>query len=312
MSIMAALMTVLLLVVRIIPGKWFPKYMAYFLWGIVGIRLCLPVALQSKASLIHFLAERFIKSVPLPNTAIDLPQTSFTNVIQSVTDYYPLDYKNEVLEKFFELSGVVWMIGAGVCLMVFILFYSVTSIQLNKGTRMKTPDCLDPIKKQLKVYKTIPVYQHQAITSPLVFGVLKPRIIIPYNMASMNLELILFHELVHIKRYDNLWKLLSIFVVCIHWFNPFAWLFLYFSGRDMELACDEKVLNTIEVEKKKEYAQTLTMLATRQNYPLSAFGNTAVKIRIMGIVTHKKLALWMVLLATLFCATVAVMLLTNP
>ncbi len=197
-------------------------------------------------------------------------------------------------------------------LFVFIVFYGLTGRQLKKATLLKGIEGLEPLQRKLNITRKIKLYQHEGIASPLVFGFIKPRIILPSKGKWDNLDIILLHELVHVKRWDNLWQLLSMLAVCIHWFNPFAWLFLYFYGRDRELACDEKVLRTLGIEHKKAYADALVQLVTGHHLLGSAFGHSSVKLRIVKIIAYKNITLWMAIVATLFCTLMAAMFMTNP
>lgn len=142
---------------------------------------------------------------------------------------------------------------------------------------------------------TIRIYVHDRIRSPLVFGIIRQKIVIPKSLLQLEqtqMQYVLTHELVHIRRHDNLWKLLSAAAVCIHWFNPAVWLMYILSARDLELSCDERVLSVHGSRGRQEYAMTLLTLAQNQmgtTLFCSGFLENPVKERIVAIMKYKKL-----------------------
>lgn len=142
---------------------------------------------------------------------------------------------------------------------------------------------------------TIRIYVHDRIRSPLVFGIIRQKIVIPKSLLQLEqtqMQYVLTHEMVHIRRHDNLWKLLSAAAVCIHWFNPAVWLMYILSARDLELSCDERVLSVHGSRGRQEYAMTLLTLAQNQmgtTLFCSGFLENPVKERIVAIMKYKKL-----------------------
>ena len=155
------------------------------------------------------------------------------------------------------------------------------------------------------------IYLSEKVTSPAVYGVLRPRIILPTNWADRNLEWILLHERTHIRRLDNLWRVLAFVVVVLHWFNPVAWIFLKLLLTDLELACDEGVLAQLEEDRRKEYALSLLDGKAGRNVFTSAFGGAKIRTRIENILSYRKMK-WISLIAFVGLAlAISYVLLTN-
>ncbi|MDO4747898.1 MAG: M56 family metallopeptidase [Eubacteriales bacterium] len=155
------------------------------------------------------------------------------------------------------------------------------------------------------------IYVSDKITSPVTYGIIRPRIILPKNYNDNDLKYILMHEQAHNKRLDNLWRIVAIVTACTHWFNPLSWLFLKVFLENLELACDEKVLKNSAEEDKKRYALTLINCAESKSLYASAFGGARVKVRIERILSYKKLSLFAVITFLVFASVIAYTLLTN-
>jgi beta-lactamase regulating signal transducer with metallopeptidase domain len=165
------------------------------------------------------------------------------------------------------------------------------------------------------VRRKVLLYASDAVSSPVVFGVFRPRIVIPPALTHDReaLRFVLLHELAHIRRGDNALRAVSAALLCVHWFNPLVWLMFLLSGRDMELACDAAVLRRIDQPARKQYALVLAALAeNRQPVLAVAFGQSAVRQRILGIVRYKRATVATIILSAAFIAALAVVMLTNP
>ena len=165
----------------------------------------------------------------------------------------------------------------------------------------------------------IPLYYSDQITSPVTFGILRYSIVLPKTMRSGEFSgqnYILLHECMHIRNRDNLRKMLALLCVCIHWFSPFVWIWLFLFYRDLELACDEAVLSCLGRETRESYALTLiAFMEQNQNRSImnSSFGQTAVKERIVSIMNYKKKGLLSVTLsAALLCSSLTVFAANKP
>ncbi|MBR5658679.1 MAG: M56 family metallopeptidase, partial [Lachnospiraceae bacterium] len=207
----------------------------------------------------------------------------------------PMTYKVDLLADVFDYASFVWAVIAAAVLITLTLIYFVTKAELRGAKRM---------------YDN--VYSSQKITSPAVYGILRPRIIIPEHLRDAEgLDLILLHEKRHIRRGDNFWRLLAFITAAIHWFNPFVWIFLKCFLSDVELACDESALAKLPREKQKAYALELLNVQQSKTVFASAFGGAKIRTRIEHIISYKKMTVFSALLFAAFVVAVAYMLLTN-
>lgn len=159
------------------------------------------------------------------------------------------------------------------------------------------------------------IFQSENVASPFVLGIIKPRIYLPFNMNGQDLEHVVAHEQAHIRRKDHWWKPLGFLLLTIHWFNPLMWLAYVLLCRDIELACDEKVIKELDNEQRADYAQALVVCSVNRRMiaacPL-AFGEIGVKDRVKSVMNYKKPEFWIIFLAVIACVIVAVCFLTNP
>ena len=151
--------------------------------------------------------------------------------------------------------------------------------------------------------------------SPFVLGLIKPKIYLPFNMNEKDMEHVVAHEMAHIRRKDHLWKPLGFLLLTFHWFNPLMWLGYVLLCRDIELACDEKVIKELDHDARADYSQALLTCSVNRRMiaacPL-AFGEVGVKDRVKSVLNYKKPAFWIIIAAVVACVVVAVCFLTNP
>ncbi|MHB8125351.1 MAG: M56 family metallopeptidase [Desulfitobacteriaceae bacterium] len=312
MSITAALIIMVLLIIRMSFGRWIPKSVVYSLWGIVLFRLLVPVAIPSEVSMLNLFSGFLTRTVAVPKGFERMPDFSTLNSIQAANAYFPLEYKSDILRIIFTVSGYVWIAGAVILSIALLVMYNLTVAHLRKAELIKDSVVLEMCRSRLKVKSEVRLFASDCVASPIVVGIINPRIIIPQDMDEQTLEYALRHELAHIKRRDNLWKMIALFAVCIHWFNPLVWLSLYIADRDMELACDAKVLKDLAGEERKLYAEALVSLAAKQRFAHTSFGGTAIKRRIINIVNYQRVSLFMVVITAVICLALVLLLLTNP
>ena len=159
------------------------------------------------------------------------------------------------------------------------------------------------------------IFQSENVKSPFVLGIIKPRIYLPFNMNGQDLEHVVAHEQAHIHRKDHWWKPLGFLLLTIHWFNPLMWLAYVLLCRDIELACDEKVIKELGNEQRADYMQALVACSVNRRMiaacPL-AFGEVGVKERVKSVMNYKKPAFWVIIIAVIICVGVAACFLTNP
>jgi beta-lactamase regulating signal transducer with metallopeptidase domain len=285
MSLVGALMGGVVLGLRSIRG--FPRGFACALWLAPLVRFWLPFALPGKYSLMALIARFTTHSIPSGGFV-------YTNVVMGAQDYFPLAFKTEVLARVFRTASFVWIAGFGVVLTGLILLYTLNRMRVRSAERLSGN-----------------VYVSDRVTSPAVYGVFRPRILLPPGMAETEQKYILLHEQAHIRRGDNLWRMLALVTVCLHWFNPLAWVFLkYFLG-DMELACDARVLHSLPEAERKAYAHALLNCAEQRGALVSAFGGAKLRRRVEGVLSYRPLTLASALCFTALTAAVLLTLLTN-
>lgn len=316
-SIMASYLILAVILLRVILKKT-PKWSVCLLWGMVAVRLLIPISLESAFSVIPaskpITVEEFdaIKS----NTEDSILKEQETNnyfnseVWESIADE-KIPGENSIgidsdSEKFFKehlanhlgiISGI-WLMG-----MTMLLTYAVLSFT---GLKRK-------VAASICLYDN--VYICDEIDSPFVLGIVKPRIYLSSQTPSEVWEPILKHERGHLGRGDHIWKLLGFFLVAIYWFNPLSWVAYILFCKDMELACDEKATKDMDKKQRADYCQAL--LACSMNQKLAkvcpvAFGEVGVKERIKQVLNYKKPSFWMILLAVIVCVVVSVCFMTNP
>ncbi len=306
MSILASAAGIIVLLIRKI--RRIPRRIIVILWAIPLVRFLVPFGLSSKYSLLSLLPRYAVRTVPvsevvaLPTQKYDLVHSFssensmvMTNIGRWATSYKPMTYKVDLLADVFDYSSFVWVVIAASVLLALTMIYFVTKAELRGAKRL---------------YGN--VYTSQKVTSPAVYGILRPRIIIPENLRDAEgLDLILLHEKRHIRRGDNLWRLLAFITAALHWFNPFVWIFLKCFLSDVELACDESALAKLPQEKQKAYALELLNVQQSKTVFASAFGGAKIRTRIEHIISYKKMTAFSAILFAAFVVAVAYMLLTN-
>jgi hypothetical protein len=239
------------------------------------------------------IAQFTTRSVPAP-LAEGLPPLVYTNFVMGAENYFPLMFKTETLQRVFGAASIVWLAVAGAMLIGLILLYG-----LNR-TRMRGA-----------VHLHANVHVSDKVVSPAVYGIYRPRILLPADVFEADQKYILLHERSHIRRGDNLWRIVALVTACVHWFNPLAWVFLKFFFADMELACDARALRGLPEEERKAYARTLLSCAEQRGALVSAFGGAKLRRRVEGVLCYRPLTLASALCFAVFTAAVLLALLTN-
>lgn len=301
MSISASWLVLAVLIFRLILKK-VPKWVNVLLWGIVAIRMICPFSFESALSLIpsaetipldiEMAAKPTIDSgVPAINSVVNPVLSSFAPPQHVLTSANPLQIWIPIL-------NIIWLVGVS----TFLLYTAVSYWRLRR-------------KVDTSVRYKDNIFQSENVSSPFVLGIIKPRIYLPFNMNGQDLEHVVAHEQAHIRRRDHWWKPLGFLLLTIHWFNPLMWLAYVLLCRDIELACDEKVIKELDNEQRADYAQALVVCSV--NRPMIAacplaFGEVGVKDRVKSVMNYKKPAFWVIIIAVIACVIVAVCFLTNP
>ena len=300
MSISASWLVVAVLILRLVLKKA-PKWVNVLLWGIVAVRLICPFSFESALSLIPS-AETFPeKIISGPNFDV---QTGITPIDNRINDYLgdryfegvtvPTNNGNNVMT----ILTIVWIIGILLLATYTIISYWRLHRKVDTAVRYKDN-----------------IFQSENVSSPFVLGIINPRIYLPFSMNEQDMEHVVAHEQAHIRRKDHWWKPLGFLLLTIHWFNPLMWLAYVLLCRDIELACDEKVIKGLSNEQRADYTQALVACSVNRRMiaacPL-AFGEVGVKERVKSVMNYKKPAFWVIILAVIACVIVAVCFLTNP
>ena len=300
-SIPACFLILAVMLLRLLFKKA-PKALFPVLWAFVGLRLALPFLPESRLSVIPSPETLSYETVryaahPTVQTGIYAVNSAVNPTLGKVFET-PAGGSVSPLYVLTSVMGAIWVIG--VIVMLFYAFF-----------------CYFHLKNRLKtaVLFRDNLYQSEAVTSPFVLGFIRPRIYLPFTLAEKDLDAVVAHEKAHIARGDVLWKLLGYLFLCVYWFNPLVWLAYILFCRDIEFACDERVIGQLAAEERAAYSEALlaaSMPKARIAACPLAFGEGNVKERIKRVLSYKKPAFWVILITVLACAALAVCFLTDP
>ena len=300
MSISASWLVLAVLTCRLVLKKA-PKWVNVLLWGIVAVRLLFPFSVESALSLIPSAEtvspEIMMDAAPTIHTGISAINSVVNPVISQSLAPAPGAGVNP-LQIWIPVLAAVWLIGV-----VGLLAYTgATYWRLRR-------------KVDTAVLFRDNIFQTENVSSPFVLGIIRPRIYLPFRMDEQDIQHVAAHELAHIRRRDHWWKPLGFLLLTVYWFNPLMWLAYVLMCRDIELACDEKVIKELDSEQRADYTQALLTCSVNRRMvaacPL-AFGEVGVKARVKSVMNYKKPAFWIVAVAVIACVAVAVCFLTNP
>ena len=300
MSISASWLIFAVLILRLVLKKA-PKWVNVLLWGIVAIRLICPFSFESALSMIPS-AETFPKKI-ISGPSFDV-QSGITPVDNRINDYLGDRYFEGVTvpanngNTIMTILTIVWTIGILLLVAYTVISYWRLHREIDTAVRYKDN-----------------IFQSENVSSPFVLGLIKPRIYLPFKLDGQDMEHVVAHEQAHIRRKDHWWKPLGFLLLTIHWFNPLMWLAYVLLCRDIELACDEKVIKGLSNEQRADYTQALVDCSVNRRMiaacPLT-FGEVGVKERVKSVMNYKKPAFWVIIIAVIVCVGVAVCFLTNP
>lgn len=336
MSITASIAAVLIIFFRWIFGRRLPKIFNYALWAIVLLRLIIPFSISSMFSVFNVIpapqtnitqrqhyydTERSIPyRINHGNNSVEITAgDALSNNINSSLPSPAPEASVDPLQVLAIAASWIWLVGAAGLLLFSMFTYFHTRNKLKIAVLYKCDSLISHCSQKIKLKKKIQIYISDRIQTPIVCGLIQPRIILPsvfeQDLREAEIRHIITHELVHIKRFDYLIKPLSVLALCVHWFNPVIWMSFILSQKDMEMSCDEKVISVFDHDIRKEYATSLIRLAVKQNGILNcgllAFGESNIKSRIKGIMSFKKHGFRLGTAAVVFLAAIGVMLLTN-
>ena len=278
-----------------------PKWIAVLLWGVVAVRLVVPFSFESALSLIpsaetfnahniQYETPAISSGIPAVNNAVNPVQgeTFATNPAASVNPLYVWTF----------IVSVIWLIGIAAMLLYAVISY---------------------VRVRQSVGESVPyegdIFLCDHVKSPFILGLVRPKIYLPSSMDAASMEPVIAHEKAHLTRCDHWWKPVGFLILTVHWFNPLCWIAYVLLCRDIELACDEKVIRQMDLNGKKQYSTALLEFSTGRRLvticPL-AFGEVGVKERVKNVLNYKKPAFWLIVVAIIACGVVTVCFATNP
>ena len=298
MTYIGSMVIMFILVARMILKKT-PKKYVYILWAVALIRLLLPISFESVLSIIPINARAIPTDVShQTNPHID---TGIAIIDQSINRSLPvaeLGSSINPLQVYLLIGSIIWIIGMMAFLILGIISYSKVQKSIINAKCVESN-----------------IYESMQITTPFVLGLVKAKIYLPTFLSGSEKEYIILHEKTHIKRLDHIIRFISYLTLCLHWFNPLVWLAFYLSEKDMEMSCDEAVINQLGYGVKKNYSMSLLKLATGKRtigiMPL-AFGEGTTKGRIKNILKAKKPKTIVGIFLVLMLGLLSVGLLANP
>ena len=300
MSITAGWIVLAVVLLRLLLKKA-PKWISCLLWVLVGLRLILPFSFESKVSVVpstETVPQEIIYSqAPTINSGVPFVNNSVNPVISESLAPEVGASVNPIQIVIF-VATIVWCIGVAGMLIYALISY----LRVKHKVRISAP-----LREN--------IYICDNIGTPFILGVFKPKIYLPSELPEREAEYVIAHEKSHLKRRDHLWKPIGFALLTVYWFNPLLWLGYVLLCRDIELACDERVIKNMDAEEKKAYSTALLDCSIPRRMisacPL-AFGEVDVKNRIKSVLNYKKPAFWIIVVAIIACIVAAVCLLTDP
>lgn len=300
LSISASWLILAVLVLRVVLKKA-PKWVMPLLWGVVALRLVCLFSIESALSLIPS-AETIPSEIVTETREPVLYEQATLDIVTNPTlpsaAEVPVGVSRQQAQVDFNIYSILWLAG-----MAALLVHALVS-----AGRLKR-------KLATAILLRDNIYESEFVDSPFVFGVVKPNIYLPMHMDEGTAAYVIAHERAHLARRDHWWKVLGYLVLALHWFNPLVWVAYILFCRDIELACDEKVVKGLDGAARADYSQALLSCAAPGRAvaacPL-AFGEGNIKMRVKSALHYKKPAFWVAAAAVLAVVIVAVCFLTNP
>ena len=300
MSLTASIILLVAMLIRVFLKK-VPRWISCVLWGMVAFRLVCPFSLESVFSLMP-------SAEPVPQEIMVMEEPKFTTGIQAVnqainpilTEHFapnPVETVNPMQVVVF-IASKVWLLGV-----LILISYAVISYLL----------LYKKVQESISFEGKVKICDY--IETPFILGIMKPYIYVPSGLSEEQFAHVIAHEKAHLKRLDHFWKPFGFLLLTIHWFNPLVWVVYAMLCKDIEIACDEKVIRDMKKANAVSYAQTLLECSQERRFVLMcplAFGEVSVKERIKHVLNFKKPAFWVIVIALVSCVVIAVCFLTNP
>ncbi|WDV44821.1 M56 family metallopeptidase [Clostridiaceae bacterium M8S5] len=292
MSLIASVFIVFVTIIRMLVLNSLAKRTFVYLWTIAIVQLLVPIRIPSRYNIYTLFNNYMQRNEGYTYKIMKNTITGINNLIQDNLIYVP---QQEM--KTIHPMTICWLI----VMILFILYFLINFIKSYQKIRVAVPiqtnDFITRWIEQQKLYRKLQIMTSDIISTPIAYGFIHPKIILPKGIDYTDirqLEYILSHELIHIKRFDALWKIGAVIALCIHWFNPMVWLLYILLNRDIEMSCDEKVISIYGEDVKSDYALSILNLAEQKLSFFSmhaydnAFCKNAIKERIVCIMKLKK------------------------
>lgn len=299
-GIMAGWLVLAVLLLRLCLRRC-PRWVLCLLWGIVGLRLMMPFSPKSVFSLVpseQTIPEQIMyEQQPVIDSGIEVIDNVVNPVISDSLAPSVYDSVNPVQIVIFVASRI-WAAGMAVMLVYLLASY----VCLYRRVRMATL-----LKDNIR--------QSENVASPFILGVFRPMIYVPYELEESDFEHVIAHEKAHLARRDHLIKPFAYLILMVYWFQPLLWVAYVLLCRDIELACDEKVIREMNPEQRKSYSRALLNCSMNRKRIAAcpvAFGEVGIKERVKNVKAYQKPGFWLVLIAVLVCMVTAVCFLTGP
>lgn len=278
MAVVGSMVGLVLLVLR--KAKKLPRNFIYVLYSILLLRLVCPFGIVNGFSFLNLLPKGVIAKVDPATGEIGSKNSSImlTNAIQTADTYDPLQQKSNGWTVAYQIGGTIWLIISVVILFIYLYWYIKAKNEFKKSEWIRDR-----------------IYQSKEINSPITMGIIKPVIILPigFNETNPSYRYVIAHEQTHIRKKDNLWRMVAILLTCVYWFNPLIWMLQKSFFTDMELACDESTVRALDKNERKNYAKALLeMSATKPVIYAAGFvTGSGIKVRIKRVVSYKQVTL---------------------
>ncbi len=325
MSLVGTYCILIVLVLRLLLRKA-PRIFSYLLWGVVFLRLAVPIFPEAPVSLVppairsfsvtsYFVASENTGLTDLVTTDIDAGSEVSPEVVKNSPELVQVVPANQdpasAPSNWVDLIATSFpsrdFVGQGIFVVWCTGIVLLATYNLIAYLRLR--------RRLTDAVREDGTFVSDKISSPFVLGLLHPRIYLPVGLSPEERSFVILHERAHLLRWDPVIKLLAFLITCLHWFNPFAWIAFLLFSRDIETTCDESVIQNLTDSSRKEYSATLVSVASRRNIlrpmPL-AFGEGDLKGRIRGILNYKKPAIWLISLAVVSIVVICIGLLINP
>lgn len=316
LSLTGSLFVLAVMVVRLVFRKA-PKWIFCILWGVVALRLIVPISIESSFSLVpdRLASGQIITSVGNDYIGdVDIiyeNNAGYSNAVEAgrqpiysndgyyvVTEKDSLEAPKTVGETVYPVLGWVWLAGMILMLAYTAVSYLVLRKKMEEATHLRDN-----------------IWQCERVDSPFVLGIVRPRIYLPYAITESDMANVIAHERSHIQRKDHWWKPVGFLLLSVHWFNPILWVAYIFLCRDIEAACDEKVIKHMGKDEMRAYSAALLHCSIHRHRiaacPL-AFGEVGVKERIKRVMNYEKPGFRIIILLIVVSVAAGVLLLTNP